>query len=207
MNTQPKKQLLILGAGGHGRVISDIAAAVGCYYSIKYLDDREVPGLPVVGRIADYVKYLDEADFVVAIGSNSVRERIQNEMTAAGASIATLIHPSVIIGSNVSVGEGTVVMPGAVLVSNACVGKGCIVNTCSTVDHDNVMEDFSHISAGVHLGGTAHIGRRTFVGIGATVSSNVTVCADCLIGAGAVVIHDVTEPGTYVGVPARKIHD
>lgn len=116
-----------------------------------------------------------------------------------------MIHPSAIIGEQVYLEAGTVVMAGAVI--NCCtkIGKGCIINTTSTVDHDNIIEDYVHISPGAHLAGTVNIGRGTWLGIGSIISNNINVTGGCRIGAGTIVVKDITELGTYVGVPSRRL--
>ena len=199
------KRLLIIGASGHGKVIADIAVNYG-YRDIAFLDDAdgvtECAGFPVVGKISDAASSSSGAVFIVAIGNAGVRKKIQNEIDGP---IATLIHPAAVIGKGVEIGEGSVVMAGAVINPYARFGEGCIVNTCASVDHDCVVGDYAHISVGAHLAGNVHVGNGTWVGIGATVSNNVAICPDCTIGAGAVVVRDITEPGTYVGVPARRI--
>ena len=96
-------------------------------------------------------------------------------------------------------------MANAVINPAANIGKHCIINTSAVVEHDNRISDFVHVSVGAKLGGTVSIGEHTWVGIGANVSNNVSICDHCMIGAGTVVIHDIKESGTYVGVPARKI--
>lgn len=109
------------------------------------------------------------------------------------------------IGSEVEIGIGTTVMAGVVINSSTKIGKGCIVNTSSSLDHDNVIEDYVHISPGAKLAGTVKIGKGSWIGIGSVVSNNVNICSECKVGAGAVVVKDITEPGTYVGVPARRV--
>ena len=96
-------------------------------------------------------------------------------------------------------------MAGAVI--NCCtkIGKGCIINTGATIDHDNLIEDYVHISPGVHLAGTVKVGQGSWLGIGSVVSNNINITSGCKVGAGAVVVKDITEPGTYVGVPVTKI--
>lgn len=198
-------RLIIIGAGGHGKVIADIALKKG-YEDIAFVDDRVsgiCMGFPIVGTSA-ILKELDDGktDFVLGIGNNAVRKKIAESNHLCWA---TLIHPSAQVGLHVSVGEGTVVMAGAVINVCTSVGKHCIINTGATVDHDNVIEDFVHISVGSHLAGTVQVGENTMVGGGAVVSNNIQVCNDCMIGAGAVVVHNIETAGTYVGVPARKI--
>ena len=128
-------------------------------------------------------------------------------MINGGANVVSIIHPSAIIGSNVAIGIGTFVAPGAVINTGSTVGKGVIINTCSSVDHDCVIDDFCHISVGARIAGTVEIGHGTFLCAGATVINNHSICSGCVIGAGAVVIKDITESGTYVGVPAVRVKD
>ena len=196
------KRLVIIGASGHGKVIADIAVRNG-YENIVFLDDdedvRECAGFPVIGKTCE-ARNID-GDKIVAIGNAKIRERIQSELE----NVVTLIHPAAVISRRVEISEGSVVMAGVVINSDAVIGKGCIINTGASVDHDCTIEDFAHISVGAHVAGTCCISRRTWIGAGATVSNNVNICGDCMIGAGAVVIKDIDKPGTYVGIPARKI--
>ena len=203
------KKLLIIGASGHGKVVADIAIKINKWQSIAFLDDDEFiktsMGLEVTGKTADAFIYKDEADFFVAIGSNATREKIQEKLTNEGLNVVSLIHPSVVIGTDVEIGIGSVVMAGVVVNSSTRIGKGCIINTSSSLDHDNVIEDYVHISPGVRTAGSVEIGKRTWLGIGSVVSNSVIICSSCKVGAGAVVVKDITEPGTYVGVPVRRV--
>ena len=204
-----KDRLLVIGASGHGKVIADIALKMNRWHEIAFLDDNESVktclGSNVIGKSADFTKYKSETDFFVAIGNNAIREKIQNKLEAEDVSIATLIHPNAVIGSEVELGVGTVVMAGVVINCCTYIGKGCIINTGSTVDHDNIIEDYVHISPGVQLAGTVKVGKGTWLGIGSTVSNNIRIISGCKVGAGAVVVKDITEQGTYLGVPARQI--
>ena len=198
------KQLVIIGASGHGKVIADIAKNNG-YNQILFLDDKEnlteCGGYQVIGKTSDFINY--DCDFFVAIGNAHVRAKILQELISAGKSIATLVHPDAVIGENVKIDKGTVVMAGAVINPSTTIGEGCIINTCASVDHNNIIGDFVHISVGAHTAGTVVIGDYTWLGIGAVVSNNISICKDCMIGAGAVVVKDITESGTYIGVPAK----
>ena len=195
------KRLLIIGAGGHGRVAADIASHCG-YRDIAFLDDAPRDG--VVGTVADAAHFIDSADFFVAIGNNATRERIQHGLEQMGASVVTLIHPSAVVAGGATVGRGSMIAAGAIICVDTAIGNGVIVNTAASVDHDCVVGDFAHISVGSHVCGTVHIGARTWVGAGATVINNVDVVGDCTIGAGAVVVKPITEGGTYISVPAKK---
>lgn len=204
-----KNKLLIIGASGHGKVVADIAMKMDRWKEISFLDDNEdiksSMGIRVIGKVSDVSKYIDEYDIFVGIGNNAIRKGIYEKLEGISANIPTLIHPSAIIGEQVELGIGTVVMAGVVI--NCCtkIGKGCIINTGSTIDHDNVIEDFVHISPGVHLAGTVKVKQYSWLGIGSVVSNNVCITSRCLTGAGTVVVKDIVESGTYVGVPARRV--
>lgn len=205
-----RKRLLIIGASGHGKVVADIAIKMNKWRTVSFLDDNEsiksCMGMEVIGKSSDALIYRDEADFFVAIGDNATRKMIQEDLESQGCSFVNLIHPSAIIGSDVEIGVGTAVMAGVVLNGPCKIGKGCIINTNSTLEHDNVIDDYVHISPGVTLAGTVSVGQGSWLGVGSIVSNDVSICPECKIGAGTVVIKDITEPGTYIGVPARKIY-
>ncbi len=201
-----EKDVIILGVGGHGKVIADIVISSGDRI-IGFLDDRDdvnaFLGFPVLGKCEQYIEY-PEAEFVIAIGNAQIREKLAQRMHEA--KWYTAVHPTAYISSiDVSVGDGSVVMPHAVINPGAKIGCHCIVNTGAIVEHDNVLEDFVHVSVGAKLCGTVKIGAKTWVGAGAVVRNNVSVCADCMLGVGAAVVKNITEPGTYVGVPAKKV--
>lgn len=198
-------RLVIVGAGGHGKVVADNAAKNG-YTDICFADDHAkgtCMGFPIIGTAADLEKWNDGAtDFVLGIGNNTVREKLARRFDVNWVS---LIHPSAQVGLGVTIGRGTVVMAGAVINPCARVGRHCIINSGTVVEHDNVLGDYVHISPNAALGGTVRIGSSTHVGIGAAVRNNINICGGCTIGAGAVVVKDIQGSGTYAGVPARKM--
>ena len=150
-----KDKLIIIGASGHGKVVADIAIKMNKWQSIAFLDDDESiktsMGLEVIGKTAHAFSYKDEADYFVAIGSNTTREKIQKKLIEQRLNVVSLIHPSVVIGKDVEIGIGSVVMAGVVINSSSRIGNGCIINTSSSLDHDNVIEDYVHISPGSEL--------------------------------------------------------
>ena len=191
------KRVVILGASGHAHVIADIVRACDDKV-IAFLDD-DVNAQDRCGSISDYEKYKD-CEFVVGIGNADVREKLSD----LPVKWYTAVHPSAIISKTASVGEGTVIMPNVVINARTRVGKHCIINTSAVVEHDNKIDDFVHISVGSRLGGRVHLGKATWVGIGATVNNDIEICSGCMIGAGAVVVDNLTEAGTYIGVPAKR---
>ena len=200
------KKLIIIGAGGHGSVVADAAAKSG-YKKIAFLDDGVATnclGYPVIGKTAEAENYKN-CDFFVAIGNARTREKVMAQLAEKGISVVNIIHPSAIIAKGVTMGKGVLLAPGAIVGPNVTLGDGVIVNTSASIDHNNHIGKYCHVSVGAHLAGDVTVGDYTWVGIGTIVSNGVGVCEDCMIGAGAVVVKDVTEKGTYVGVPAKKI--
>ena len=197
-------RLIIVGAGGHGKVIADNALKNG-YTDISFVDDcaiGECIGFPIVGTSDEIEKLNDGAtDFIIGIGNNATRKLIAEKYNVNWVSF---IHPSAQIAVNVSIGKGTVVMAGAVVNVCASIGCHCIINTGAVVEHDNIIENYVHISPRVALGGTVCIGECTHIGIGAVVKNNISVHSDCVVGAGAVVVKNIKDNGIYIGVPARK---
>lgn len=199
-----EKRVIIVGTGGHAKVVYDIVKSAGDrVYGFLTTDDiSEFLGIPVLGKNEDFIRYPD-CYFIIAIGNQNVRCRLAQQMD--GVRWYTAIHPTAVISKvGTVIGEGTAVMPNAVINANAKIGKHCIINTNAAVEHDDVIADFSHISVGTKLSGTVHIGERTWVGAGATVIQETKICADCMIGAGAVVVKDISVPDTYIGVPAKR---
>lgn len=201
--------LAIIGAGGHGRVVADIALQCKRWENILFFDDNFVgytlEGTTLAGNVQSAKVYRESADFFVAIGDNLERSRLFNKLENWGCSLITLIHPNAVIGKNVKIGKGSVLMAGVIVNCESTIGSGCIINTKSCLDHNNLIEDFVHISPGVTLAGTVCVGSKTWIGIGASISNNITICADTIIGAGAVVIKSIEISGTYIGVPAHLI--
>lgn len=197
--------LVMLGAGGHAKVCYDIALAMNQWSEIVILDDNiQNDYFTISGPISDYIIY-DDADFFIAIGSNDVRKKFILDLIAQNLSIATLIHPSAIMGSKVQIGLGSVLMPGVIVNANTQIGQGCIFNTATTVDHDCKIADYVHLSPGVHVSGTVLIGEATWIGTGTSIINNINITNKVIIGAGATVIKDISDPGTYVGIPSVQL--
>ena len=204
------KNVIIIGAGGHAKVIADIIEKSGDEI-VGFLDDNKELGTTVINNykiIGDLNNRFTMAvtkkdvEFIIAIGDNRKREEISH---SPNLKFYTAIHPSAQIGLDVEIQEGTVVMANSCINSSAKIGKHCIINTGAVVEHDNIIGNYVHISPNVALGGSVKIDECTHIGIGATVKNNITVFKNCTIGAGAVVVKNIEEEGTYVGVPQKKI--
>ena len=199
------KEVIIIGAGGHGKVIADIIEKNGDKV-LGFLDDgaekKEIFGYPVLGKTEDCTKFSDK-EFFIAIGNNGIRKKIATENS--GLKFYTAIHPAAIISRGVEIGTGTCVMAGCVINADTKIGKHAIINSGSVVEHDNILADFVHLSPGAVLCGTVKVGECTHIGAGVTVKNNVSITGNTVIGVGAAVVSDIIDAGTYCGVPAKEI--
>lgn len=196
--------LLILGAGGHGRVVADAALAQGRAVRMTDRDAARVgeevlPGLRVE-PLADAVAASSEMHIAIGAAASRVREA-----QAIALPLATIVHPHASVSPHASVAAGCFIAARAVVAAGARLGVSVIVNHGAVVDHDVQVGDFTHVAPLVALSGGVRIGQRVLVGAGATVLPGVRVADDVVIGAGAVVREHVETAGVYAGVPARRV--
>lgn len=190
----------IIGAGGHGKVVADVAAAVG-YTDIAFLD-RCFPERTVHGswKICGTPSWSGSARRFCAVGSNAVRARLFDQSSLGDSPV--LIHPFSSVSPSAHLEPGTLLVAGAVVNADVNIGRGTILNTGCSIDHDCIIGDFAHISPGARLAGNVQIGARTWIGIGAVVREGVKIGSDVTIAAGAAVIHDIADNMIVGGVPA-----
>jgi len=204
------RQLAILGASGHGKVVAE-AALLGEWDTVDFYDDawpekRRIGKWLVSGDTAALLNALRRFDgVVVAIGRNAVRMEKMAFLQEAGARMATVVHPAASISDSAHLGAGTVVMAGAVVNADAVVGAGTILNTCCSVDHDCILGNGVHVSPGAHLAGDVRMGDSSWIGIGASVRQGVAIGRSVMVGAGAAVVGDIADNLTVAGVPARAL--
>ncbi|WP_435945591.1 acetyltransferase [Dryocola sp. BD586] len=166
------KSLLILGAGGHGRCIAELAIQLDQYAQIAFLDDswqgETCRNAKIIGRIDSLKDHKIFTHAVVGIGNNSVRKILHQRLVAEGFELATLVHPAAWVSPSAQLGRGCVIFAGVVIGPAARIGDGAIVNCNATVDHDGMIEDFAHLGVGVQLAGECHIGQGAFVQAGSS---------------------------------------
>jgi sugar O-acyltransferase (sialic acid O-acetyltransferase NeuD family) len=199
-------RLVILGAGGHGRVVAEIAALNG-YDDIVFVDER-YPELnsnliwPVVGK--NFSDAVGETHCFVALGNCRARRERVLALVAAGRVVPVLIHPQAAVSAHARLGAGSVVMAQAAVNPGADIGRAVIINTGATVDHDCHLGDGVHVSPGAHLAGGVRVGVESWIGIGAVAREMTTIGAGVMVGAGAVVVRPVADGAIVTGVPARS---
>lgn len=194
------KEVIVIGAGGHGNVVADIIKKSGDRF-VGFLDD-DVSKKNVIDKIDNCTKYLDK-HFVIAIGDNEIRKRIIEEYS--DLKYYTAIHSTAVISESAEIGRGTVVMANAVVNSEAKIGNHCIINTASVVEHNDLIKDYVHVSPGAVLCGNVKIGEGTHIGAACVVRNNINICSNVVIGCGGVVVKDICIPGVYIGIPVSKI--
>jgi len=204
------RKLIIIGSGGHGRVIADCAQQIGNYSQIDFLDDcyldrQDNNQWSVIGLVKDFTQHIEHADFIVAYSDGSLRKQVMDQLLHANATLVTLVHPSAVVSPNSIIGKGVVIFANAVINIGAKISDGCIINTGSTVDHDCIVKHCVHISPGVSIGGGVRIAPFCWLGIGSTVIDSITLADNTQLGAGAVVTQSTQANSLYVGVPAKRI--
>ena len=208
--------LLLLGAGGHARVVAETALTTGSFSRIAFLDDRctgaaQLPdqlGWPVIGPFTAALDPHTRQQFpavLVAIGNAAVRLQWLPRLAALGYQLPVVIHPTAWVSPSAQLSAGSVVFAQAAIQAQAVIGSGAILNTGCSVDHDAQLGDGVHICPGARLAGEVQVGDRSWIGIGSSVIQQIRIGADVTVGAGAAVVSDLPDGVTAVGVPARVL--
>ena len=182
------EKLLLVGAGGFGRVVLEHASQ---HYDCVFLDDGDtkiVDGVPVIGSTADMEKYFPEYKLLlVTIGNNALREKLYRCAKAIGYTFPSIIHPSAYISSYAHIGNGCVILNNAVIQNHARCGDGCILNPGVELHHDSSIGSYCLIYTNSVVRSLTHVGDRVWIGSNATVSTSAVVPDDTKIGDGKVV--------------------
>ncbi|ESU27259.1 Acetyltransferase (isoleucine patch superfamily) [Flavobacterium limnosediminis JC2902] len=197
--------MYIFGASGHGKVVKSIVEAMKMQLT-AFVDDSP-KGITFMGMPVFSTGQLQEVTalpFLIAVGNNAIRKKIAERLSAI---YEIGIHPTAVIDSTATLGEGSVVMPNAVVNSDTEIGKHVIVNSGAVVEHDCILEDYVHLSPNATLAGNVFVGEGTQIGAGAVVLQGIKVGKWCMVGAGAVVLKDLPDNVTAVGNPARIIKE
>jgi UDP-perosamine 4-acetyltransferase len=203
--TNLPNDIVVIGAGGHAKVVIATVRAAGGDVVAAYDDDRDRWGQQILGvtiRGPISIDAIGSGPAIIAIGGNRARQSIAERLNARWV---TACHPSAVVHPSVTLGPGTVVFAGSVVQPDTTVGAHVILNTASSIDHDCIVGDFAHVGPGVRLCGGVTVDEGVLLGVGAKVAPNVELGPWSTAGAGAVCVVDVTADVTVVGVPARSI--
>ena len=205
-----EKPVIIIGAGGHGKVLLDALLDMGIQV-IGFLDNdaalqgKEIFGIPILGKDEEIVRYQsDEVKLVNGIGSVGVatlRRSVYEKFKAQGFYFRQVIHPFAVISQRAVLEEGVQVMAGAVINIGSRIGEDTIINTRASVDHDCRIGRHVHIAPGCTLSGGVSVGDETLIGTGSSVIQGISIGQRCLIGAGGNVLRDVPDNGKGYGWP------
>lgn len=207
-----KRPLILVGGGGHCKSVIEAAVEagyiIGGILEVPSLLGTEVLDYKVTGTDDDIPALAPNHDFVITVGSISdcsLRHLLAKRIEKAGGCFATIIAPTATVSRYATVEPGSVVLHHATINAGATIGSNCIINTGAIVEHECSIGDFTHISTAAVANGDCHVGKNCFIGSNAVVVNGLTIVDNTVVGAGSVVISSITEPGTYVGNPAKKI--
>lgn len=196
------ESLYLLGAGGHGQAVWNLAQDSG-YQPVAFIDHHlqvaSVLELPVYSED----RWLQPQDaLIISIGDNTIRARLSQQLQVQ---YPVLVHPRAVRARRVTIDAGTVVMPGAVLQVGVQIGRHTIINTRASIDHESRIGDYVHIAPGAVLSGDVVVENLAQVGIGAVIDRGLRIGVGAVVGAGAVVLEHVPDYAVVVGSPARVL--
>lgn len=209
-----RRPLVVWGAGGHALVVADIIRLNGDYEIVGFLDDvnqqrrnTNLHGASIIGGRERLSTLRDKgvSHVILGFGDCRARLRLSEFVRSNGFSLATAIHPKAIVAAGVPIGAGTVVTAGAVINPGSKIGENVIVNTSASVGHECMVKDGAHIGPGARLAGRVVVERAAWIGIGAVVKEGVRIGANSLIGAGGVVVNDISQGIIAYGNPAKVV--
>ena len=210
------EKIIIVGAGGFRKDIEFVIDLINekepTWEILGYIDDgipegTEVGDYKILGNIDALRNFEENTAIVIAVGSSKTRKKIYEKICAVGKfQFPNLVSPDVKMARTVKIGKGCIILPGCILSGDAYLEDFVILNLSSTIGHDAKLKSFVMVYPGVNISGNVTIQETTEIGTGSQVIQGLTICENCIIGAGAVVVRDITEEGTYVGLPARKIN-
>lgn len=204
--------VIIIGNGGHSKVVREMIACMKKYRVIAILDDKFKQVNKRENVIYAPLSFLNkqlkqDVKIVIAIGNNKVRELLFTKLNLKQSQYLTVIHPSAVVSKTATIGYGTVVMPNALINAEASIGNHCIINTGAIIEHENKIDHYSHISPNATLTGNVTVGKGVHIGAAATIIPGITIGSWSIIGAGSTVIRNIPANRTAVGNPTRLLDE
>lgn len=204
-------ELVIIGEGGHSKVIRDIIHAKR-YRLRAILDDKydelllndDVYRGPISSALG-LLNHIENLKFIVAIGNNQIRQSIVSRLGLNSDKYISLIHDTAVVSSSAYIGQGTVVMANTIINADAFVGHHTIINSGAIIEHDNNIGNYVHVAPKATLTGAVRVGEGAMIGAGANIIPGKHIGEWAIIGAGATVISDISPNSTAVGTPAKII--
>jgi sugar O-acyltransferase (sialic acid O-acetyltransferase NeuD family) len=202
------KNIYVIGAGGHGKVIISTLKKLGLNVTAIFDDDlskkgKQILDVPILGAISAALP--EDGRYVIAIGDNKKRKNISGFLK--DKEFISVIHPDTFVDFSAQIGIGTVIFAGAVVQVDSIIGDNVILNTSCTVDHDCIIGDYCHIAPGVNIAGGVRVGEGAFIGIGSCIIPNVKIGEWSQVGAGSVVVNDIPAGVLAYGNPAKVIRE
>jgi sugar O-acyltransferase (sialic acid O-acetyltransferase NeuD family) len=204
-----KKQIILVGGGGHAKACLDVIESDSFWHLKGYLDVKQTLsdtyGLAYLGSDAEASKFVQEAQFLITVGQlgfSPIREKLYNELKKLNAEFAIVKAINSIISKKSIIGCGTIVMHGAILQADTSVGENCIINDRVLIEHGSIIGNHCHISTGVIINGEVRIGNGVFIGSGSVLRNGITIGDNCVIGMGSVVTKSISHGLTVFGNPA-----
>lgn len=210
-----KNKVAIYGAGGHARVIHDSISMLTNLQCIEFLSDVESEANKTLNETPIYLatearlKQLKQnhVKIIIGIGNIATRTKIDERIKLMNFTLASVIAPSAVIGSNTQINEGVFIAPGGIVNAGSVIGRNAIVNTRVSVDHDCNIGENVHLSPGVILGGHVTIGKNSWIGLGSSIKDRINIGENSIIGAGSVVVKDVSSSCVAYGNPCKPVRN
>ena len=196
------KSLIIFGCGGHARSVADVYLRRFPRGALLFVDENAAPGETLFGFPIALAAPLEIADAFLAAGDNKKRQALWEQFHSLKI-LYTIIAPSALISPYAAIESNVFVGHLASIGPEARIGHNTIVNTGAIIEHEVFIGCHSHVGPNAVISGRCRIGERVFIGVGAVVKDSVRIGSHIVVGAGAVVVKDLSEPGIYVGCPAK----
>lgn len=209
------KDLIIIGTGDFSREVSWMVERINIVNStwnlLGFVDNnptvqgKKIDGYYVLGTLSYLEKNSNDIYVICSIGTGQIRKKVMDQVCRmSNMNIATLIDPEAIVGRNTKIAEGCIICAGSIITTNASLGRNVIINLNCSVGHDAILDECCTVHPGSNISGKVHVEHCVDIGTGTKIIQGKSICNNCILGAGAVVIKDITVPGTYVGVPAKR---